>query len=54
VVANMNIVVAQAALWGLMQRIIGLGLEAMDLHLVTPGLGVEQSGDAGHEHGSTG
>jgi hypothetical protein len=27
----------QAALWGLIQRIIGLGLEVMDLHLVTPG-----------------
>jgi hypothetical protein len=27
----------QAALWGLIQRIIGLGLELMDLHLVTPG-----------------
>jgi hypothetical protein len=26
----------QAALWGLIQRIIGLGLEVMDLHLVTP------------------
>lgn len=26
----------QAALWGLIQRIIGLGLELMDLHLVTP------------------
>lgn len=27
----------QAALWGLVQRIIGLGLEVVDLHLVTPG-----------------
>ena len=27
----------QAALWGLVQRIIGLGLEVVDLHLVAPG-----------------
>ena len=27
----------QAALWGLVQRIIGFGLEVVDLHLVTPG-----------------
>jgi anti-sigma B factor antagonist len=27
----------QAALWGLIQRIIGLGLEVMDLHLVSSG-----------------
>ena len=27
----------QAALWGLVQRIIGLGLEVVDLHLVVPG-----------------
>ena len=27
----------QAALWGLVQRIIGLGLKVVDLHLVTPG-----------------
>jgi hypothetical protein len=27
----------QAALWGLVQRIIGLGLEVVDLHIVTPG-----------------
>jgi hypothetical protein len=26
----------QAALWGLVQRIIGLGLEVVDLHLVAP------------------
>lgn len=26
----------QAALWGLMQRIMGLGLEVVDLHLVVP------------------
>ena len=26
----------QAALWGLMQRIMGLGLEVVDLSLVTP------------------
>jgi hypothetical protein len=26
----------QAALWGLVQRIIGLGLEVVDLHLVVP------------------
>jgi len=26
----------QAALWGLMQRIMGLGLEVVDLYLVTP------------------
>jgi hypothetical protein len=25
----------QGALWGLVQRIIGLGLEVVDLHLVT-------------------
>jgi hypothetical protein len=37
VVANVNIVVTQAARWGFMQRIIGLGLEVMDLHLVTLG-----------------
>jgi len=27
----------QAALWGLVQRIIGLGLEVVDLRLVIPG-----------------
>jgi hypothetical protein len=27
----------QAALWGLVQRITGLGLEVVDLHLVAPG-----------------
>jgi len=26
----------QAALWGLMQRIMGLGLEVVDLYLMTP------------------
>jgi hypothetical protein len=26
----------QAALWGLVQRIIGLGLEVVDLHLLAP------------------
>jgi hypothetical protein len=26
----------QGALWGLVQRIIGLGLEVIDLHLVAP------------------
>jgi len=26
----------QGALWGLVQRIIGLGLEVIDLHLVVP------------------
>jgi hypothetical protein len=26
----------QGALWGIVQRIIGLGLEVIDLHLVTP------------------
>jgi len=26
----------QAALWGLVQRIIGLGLKVVDLHLVAP------------------
>ena len=26
----------QGALWGIVQRIIGLGLEVVDLHLVTP------------------
>jgi hypothetical protein len=27
---------ARAALWGVVQRIIGLGLEVVDLHLVAP------------------
>ncbi|HEX4396204.1 MAG TPA: hypothetical protein VH136_01090 [Trebonia sp.] len=26
----------QAALWGLIQRIVGLGLEVVELHLVVP------------------
>jgi len=38
----------QAALWGLVQRIIGLGLEVVDLHLVEPSSGenADARGDA--------